>query len=175
MVVMPGLVDTHWHLWTSLYRSMSSSGADTAYFALNVRNGVRCTPRDLYHGARLGLVDALNTGITTVHDWAHNLRSPEHADQNLQAHREIGLRGRFSYGTAQGQPVDQVTNLDDIARVKRQWFDAGRVRCCTSASPAARRGRRRRACSGRSSRRRRRSASRSATTPTRPARRAPCR
>jgi cytosine/adenosine deaminase-related metal-dependent hydrolase len=127
MVVMPGLVDTHWHLWTSLYRSMSSSGPDTAYFALNVRNGVRCTPRDLYHGARLGLVDALNTGITTVHDWSHNLRSPEHADQNLQAHREIGLRGRFSYGTAQGQPVDQVTNLADIARVKRQWFDAGRV------------------------------------------------
>jgi cytosine/adenosine deaminase-related metal-dependent hydrolase len=126
-VVMPGLVDTHWHLWTSLYRSMSSSGPDTAYFALNVRNGVRCTPRDLYHGTRLGLVDALNTGITTVHDWAHNLRSPEHADQNLAAHREVGLRGRFSYGTPQGFPVDQVTNLADVARVKREWFDAGRL------------------------------------------------
>jgi 5-methylthioadenosine/S-adenosylhomocysteine deaminase len=126
-IVMPGLVDTHWHLWTSLYRSMSSSGPDTAYFALNVKNGARALPRDMYHGVRLGLVDALNTGITTVHDWAHNLRSPAHADQNLQAHREIGLRARFSYGTAQGQPVDQVTNLADIARVKQQWFDAGRV------------------------------------------------
>jgi cytosine/adenosine deaminase-related metal-dependent hydrolase len=68
-VVMPGLVDTHWHLWTSLYRSMSSSSPETSYFTLNVRNGVRCTPDDLFHGTRLGLVDALTTGITTVHDW----------------------------------------------------------------------------------------------------------
>lgn len=127
MVVMPGLVDTHWHLWTSLYRSASSSSPATAYFALNIANGVRALPRDLYHGARLGLLDAMNTGITTVHDWAHNLRSPAHADQNLLAHQEMGLRGRFSYGTPQGLPVDQVTDLADLARVKREWFDAGRV------------------------------------------------
>lgn len=127
MVAMPGLVDTHWHLWTSLYRSMSSSSPETAYFALNLRNGVRCRPGDLFHGARLGLVDALNTGITTVHDWAHNLRSPEHADGNLRAHREIGLRGRFSYGTPQGHPGTEPADLDDIARVQAEWFDAGRL------------------------------------------------
>lgn len=127
MIAMPGLVDTHWHLWTTLYRSMSSSSPETAYFALNVRNGTRCLPSDLYHGTRLGLVDALNTGITTVHDWAHNLRSPEHADANLRAHREIGLRGRFSYGTPQGLPPTVLTDLADLERVKREWFDAGRL------------------------------------------------
>jgi 5-methylthioadenosine/S-adenosylhomocysteine deaminase len=126
-VVMPGLVDTHWHLWTTLYRSMSSSSPETAYFALNVANGVRCLPSDLFHGTRLGLVDALNTGITTVHDWAHNLRSPEHADGNLRAHREIGLRGRFSYGTPQGHPGTALVDLDDIARVQGEWFDGGRL------------------------------------------------
>jgi cytosine/adenosine deaminase-related metal-dependent hydrolase len=127
MVVMPGLVDTHWHLWTSLYRSMSSSSPETAYFALNVANGVRCRPNDLFHGTRLGLVDALNTGITTVHDWAHNLRSPEHVDGNLRAHHEIGLRGRFSYGTPQGLPGTELLDLDDVARVKGEWFDHGRL------------------------------------------------
>ncbi len=127
MVVMPGLVDTHWHLWTSLYRSMSSSSPETAYFALNVANGVRCLPSDLFQGTRLGLVDALNTGITTVHDWAHNLRSPEHADGNLRAHKEIGLRGRFSYGTPQGLPGTELLDLEDVARVKSAWFDAGRL------------------------------------------------
>lgn len=127
MIAMPGLIDTHWHLWTTLYRAMSSSSPETAYFALNVANGTRCLPSDLYHGARLALVDALNTGITTVHDWSHNLRSPDHADANLRAHREIGLRGRFSYGTPQGHPGTSLVDLDDIARVKREWFDAGRV------------------------------------------------
>ena len=127
MIAMPGLIDTHWHLWTTLYRAMSSSSPETAYFALNVANGVRCLPSDLFHGSRLALVDALNTGITTVHDWSHNLRSPAHADANLQAHREIGLRGRFSYGTPQGYPGTSVIDLDDIARVQREWFDAGRL------------------------------------------------
>jgi cytosine/adenosine deaminase-related metal-dependent hydrolase len=126
-VVMPGLVDTHWHLWTSLFRSMSSSSPETAYFPLNVANGVRCRPADLYHGVRLGLVDAVNTGITTVHDWSHNLRSPEHVDASLEAHREIGLRGRFSYGTGQGHPVDRLGDLDDLARVERDWFAGGRL------------------------------------------------
>ena len=127
MIAMPGLIDTHWHMWTTLYRSMSSSSPETAYFALNVKNGVRCRPGDLYQGARLSLVDALNTGVTTVHDWAHNIRSPRHADGNLRAHREIGLRGRFSYGTPQGLPVDQLADLDDIRRVQREWFEAGRL------------------------------------------------
>ncbi len=127
MIVMPGLVDTHWHLWTTLYRSMSSSSPETAYFALNVANGVRCLPTDLFHGTRLGLVDALNTGITTVHDWAHNLRSPEHVDGNLRAHEEVGLRGRFSYGTRQGQPGTELLDLEDVARVQQEWFDGGRL------------------------------------------------
>ena len=127
MVVMPGLVDTHWHMWTTLYRSMSSSSPDTAYFALNVANGVRCLPSDLFHGTRLSLVDALNTGITTVHDWAHNLRSPEHVDGNLRAHKEVGLRGRFSYGTRQGQPGTELLDLEDVARVEQEWFDGRRL------------------------------------------------
>lgn len=127
MVVMPGLVDTHWHLWTTLYRSMSSSSPETAYFALNVANGVRCTPTDLFQGTRLGLVDALNTGITTVHDWAHNLRSPEHVDGNLRAHKEVGLRGRFSYGTRQGQPGTELLDLEDVARAEQEWFDGHRL------------------------------------------------
>jgi 5-methylthioadenosine/S-adenosylhomocysteine deaminase len=126
-IVMPGLIDTHWHLWTTLFRAMASSSPETAYFALNVANGVRALPSDLYQGARLARVDALNTGVTTVNDWSHNLRTPEHADANLRAHREIGLRGRFSYGTPQGYPGTSVIDLDDIARVKKEWFDSGRL------------------------------------------------
>jgi len=127
MVVMPGLVDTHCHYWTTLFRAMSSSSPETAYFALNAANGRRCEPGDLFHGVRLGLVEALHHGITTVHDWSHNLRSPEHADGTLRAHEAIGLRGRFSYGVPQGHPVDALADLDDIERVGREWFASARL------------------------------------------------
>ncbi|MET0152556.1 MAG: amidohydrolase family protein [Candidatus Binatia bacterium] len=88
---------------------------------------MRCTPDDLFHGTRLDLVDSLTTGITTVHDWAHNLRSPGHADGNLRAHQEVGLRGRFSYGAPQGHPGTSLIDLADVARAKAEWFDAGRL------------------------------------------------
>jgi cytosine/adenosine deaminase-related metal-dependent hydrolase len=127
MIAMPGLVDTHTHLWTTLFRAMSSSSPETAYFPLNVAHGRRCEPDDLFHGVRLGLVDAVHHGITTVHDWAHNLRSPAHTDANLRAHEAVGLRGRFSYGVAQGHPVDTLGDLDDVVRVRADWFASSRL------------------------------------------------
>jgi 5-methylthioadenosine/S-adenosylhomocysteine deaminase len=128
-IVMPGLVDTHWHMWTTLYRSMAGASgiASNGYFALNLRNGAVIGPDDIYQGVRLSLADALNSGITTVHDWSHNLRSPAHADANLRAHAEGGLRGRFSYGTPQGHPPTQTIDLADLERVQREWFRSGRI------------------------------------------------
>jgi cytosine/adenosine deaminase-related metal-dependent hydrolase len=126
-IVMPGLVETHWHMWTTLYRSLASSSAANAYFALNVRNGAALLPQDTYRGVRLALADAVAGGITTVHDWSHNLRGPAYADANLRAHAQSGLRGRFSYGAPQGLPAAQTIDLADLRRVHREWFQAGRA------------------------------------------------
>ena len=126
-IVLPGLIDTHWHLWTALHRSMANSSPTNGYFALNVRLGTQFRPGDIYQGARLALAEALNSGITTVHDWSHNIRGPEYADGNLRAHREVGLRGRFSYGTPQGHPATAPLDIADLERVNREWFRSGRL------------------------------------------------
>jgi cytosine/adenosine deaminase-related metal-dependent hydrolase len=60
--------------------------------------------------------------VTTVHNWAHNVRSPDHADAELSAMRDTGIRGRFAYGPAQGMPDDQPMDLAGLARVKRDWM-----------------------------------------------------
>ncbi len=127
MIALPGLVDTHWHLWTSLFRGRASGSPATAYFALNRDLGARCRPEDVHAGVSLSLLEALAGGVTTVHDWAHNLRSPDHADADLRAHEEVGLRGRVSYGTGQGHPPQRLADLEDLARVRREWFDGGRL------------------------------------------------
>ena len=143
-VVMPGLVDTHWHMWTTLYRSLAGAASNPAngYFALNLRNGAVTTPGDIYQGVRLSLADAVFSGTTTVHDWAHNIRGPEYADANLRAHAESGLRGRFSYGTPQGHPADRTIDLEDLERVNREWFATRRAgnHAPRPGRPAARHG-----------------------------------
>lgn len=126
-IVMPGLIDTHWHLWNTLYRSLAGSSPQSGYFALNLRNGPAFEPVDTFRGARLALADALSSGVTTVHDWSHNIRGPAYADANLSAHEAVGLRARFSYGTPQGRPGNQTIDLADFERVNDDWFESGRL------------------------------------------------
>jgi 5-methylthioadenosine/S-adenosylhomocysteine deaminase len=122
-IVLPGFVDTHWHLWNSLFRGLVFLyGADLGYFPMKLRLGRHYTPTDMYRAVQFALAEALNSGITTVHNWAHNIVSPEHADANILAHLDTGLRGRFSYGYAEGQPVDKTMDLVDAARVQKDWF-----------------------------------------------------
>jgi 5-methylthioadenosine/S-adenosylhomocysteine deaminase len=123
MICMPGFVDTHWHLWTSLLRPFVRADVEAfGYFPVTGRLGVHYAPEDSYRSVRLGLAEALSAGVTTVHNWAHNVRSPEHADAELSAMRDLGVRGRFAYGPAQGMPDDQVMDLAGLTRVKRDWM-----------------------------------------------------
>jgi len=123
MICMPGFVDTHWHLWTSLFRPfVRADVGERGYFPVTARLGVHMTPEDSYRSVRLGLAEALSAGVTTVHNWAHNVRSPEHADAELCAMRDTGIRGRFAYGPVQGMPDDEPMNMDGVARIKRDWM-----------------------------------------------------
>src|SRR4030095_295087 len=123
MICMPGIVDTHWHLWTTLFRPFVRADVDAGgYFPVSNRLGQLMAPEDSYRSVRLGVAEALSAGVTTVHNWAHNVRSPEHADAELSAMRDLGIRGRFAYGPAQGMPDDQVMDHAGLARVKRDWM-----------------------------------------------------
>src|SRR4051795_8120097 len=123
LICMPGFVDTHWHLWISMLRPyVRSDIGELSVFPVSTRLGQHMTPQDAYVSVRLGIAEALSAGVTTVHNWAHNTRSPEHADAELSAMRDAGIRGRFAYGPAQGMPDEQLMDLAGVARVKRDWM-----------------------------------------------------
>jgi 5-methylthioadenosine/S-adenosylhomocysteine deaminase len=123
MICMPGFVDTHWHLWTSALRPlMRIDDPARGYFPVSSRLGAVYDPQDSYANVRLGLAEALSAGATTVHNWAHNVRSPAHADAELRAMRDMGMRGRFSYGPAQGMPNEQPMDLEGVAKIQRDWM-----------------------------------------------------
>jgi 5-methylthioadenosine/S-adenosylhomocysteine deaminase len=94
MIVMPGFVDTHHHMWSSIGRSFTADGG-FGYFPAKAATSKLYQPKDFYHSVRLGLLECANAGITTVHNWSHNTRSPAHADAELQAHAESMLRAIF--------------------------------------------------------------------------------
>jgi len=121
MIALPGFVDAHWHLWNSALRALvKSDDPREGYFPVTMRLGPLCTPEDAYRSVRLGLAEALASGITTVHDWSHNVRSAEHADAEIRALSDMGVRARFSYGWGQDLPLERAMNLEDLGRVARE-------------------------------------------------------
>ena len=74
MIVLPGFVETHWHMWNTLLRSMSGEKPDLGYFRTTAALGQKYEPADMYQGTRLAAAEAINSGITSVHDWCHNIR-----------------------------------------------------------------------------------------------------
>ncbi|MGH9576150.1 MAG: hypothetical protein ACRD3R_01850, partial [Terriglobales bacterium] len=66
MIVMPGFIDTHWHLWNSSLRGLiRGDDAEQGYFPVTLRVGPLFSPEDSYRSVRLGLAEGLATGITT--------------------------------------------------------------------------------------------------------------
>lgn len=123
MIVMPGLVDTHFHMWSSLGRNYLDDGYE--YFPSKWDTSAHYEPEDFYRSVRLGLADAVYAGITTVHNWSHNTRTPEHADAELAAHRDGMIRARYSYGHRDLLPADEPLDFTDIDRVAQEWFGDG--------------------------------------------------
>jgi cytosine/adenosine deaminase-related metal-dependent hydrolase len=93
-----------------------------------VLNGISTSyePVDIYAGALWGALQALDAGITTIADWAHNLRSAEHANANLRGLQESGIRGYFLYGGP--GPTTEMPNPPhplDARRMRDEHFPKG--------------------------------------------------
>jgi len=121
MIVMPGLIDTHYHMWSAIGRNfLSDDGFE--YFPAKWATAQHYGPEDFHNSVMLGLVELANGGVTTVHNWSHNNRSPGHVDAELGAHRISHLRARYSFGHVDRMPIDVVNTFDDLDRVQAEWF-----------------------------------------------------
>ncbi|HZX04911.1 amidohydrolase family protein [Kribbella sp.] len=120
-VALPGFVDTHWHLWNSLLRGTVGDAAGRDYFSVKRGLAPHLEADDFYWSARFALAEAVQNGITTVHNWDHNVRGSEDVDANLQAQLDSGLRGRFSYGPRDSAPATEAMDLDGLDAARSLW------------------------------------------------------
>ncbi|RRH86741.1 cytosine deaminase [Variovorax beijingensis] len=122
MIVMPGFVNSHYHMWSAIGRSFTASDGGFSYYPAKNATSILYTPDDFHNSVLLGCAELANGGTTTVHNWSHNTRSPAHADAELRAHQRSLLRARYAYGHIDKMPADEVNRYDDLARIRREWF-----------------------------------------------------
>ena len=58
-VVMPGLIDTHWHMWHTLFRGMSGDKREDGFFPTVTRFSGSMSAQDMYASTRLAAAEAV--------------------------------------------------------------------------------------------------------------------
>jgi cytosine/adenosine deaminase-related metal-dependent hydrolase len=131
MIVMPGFVDTHRHMWEGQIRNTIPEATLAEYLKIMLAGyGTAYRPQDAYIGDLLSAYSALDAGVTTVLDWSHVQNSPAHADEIIRALKESGIRAVFAYGMPElgGKPwwADEAAHKypGDIKRLRAQYFNS---------------------------------------------------
>ncbi|MBF8189605.1 amidohydrolase family protein [Nonomuraea sp. K274] len=106
-VVMPGMIDTHRHMWQTAMRGYGADWTLTQYFVwFYLEHGKLFRPEDVHAGNTLAAIEALDAGVTTVVDWSHGLRTVDHADAAVDALESVPGRYVLAYGNIQQPPAE---------------------------------------------------------------------
>jgi 8-oxoguanine deaminase len=136
-IVLPGLVNTHHHLYQTLTRAVPAvQDADLFHWLTRLYPiWGNMTPEAVYVSTLTGLAELARSGCTTVFDHLYIYPNGARLDDEIRAAREIGVRfhasrGSMSLGESQGGlPPDRVVEgeafiLKDSQRLVEQYHDA---------------------------------------------------
>ncbi len=143
MVVLPGLVNTHHHLYQSLTRAVPGAQDAELFGWLTTLYPIWAglTAEAVYVSALVALSELILSGCTTVADHLYIYPNDSRIDDEIRAARELGVRfhpsrGSMSLGKSKGGlPPDSVVEdeeaiLADCARAVETFHDPADYSMC---------------------------------------------
>ncbi len=137
MVILPGLVNTHHHLYQTLTRAVPAAQDAVLFDWLKTLYPIWAglNSEAVYVSALTGLAELMLSGCTTTSDHLYIFPNDARLDDEIRAAQEIGVRfhatrGSMSRGESQGGlPPDRVVEdeafiLKDTQRVIETYHDA---------------------------------------------------
>ena len=135
-IVIPGLVNTHHHLFQNLTRLIPEAQNESLFGWLKTLYPIwqQLTAEDIYISAAVGLSELALSGCTTSSDHLYLYPNGSRLDDSIEAAHDVGIRftatrGSMSIGESQGGlPPDSLTEkedaiLEDCLRVIDQFHD----------------------------------------------------
>jgi len=146
MIILPGMVNTHHHLYQTLTRALPPvQNAGLFDWLVNLYPiWANLTGEAVYTSALVGMAELLLSGCTTTTDHLYIFPNDVSLDDEIRAAEEIGIRfhpcrGAMSLGRSKGGlPPDEVVQsedeiLADCERVIRQYHDPSPCAMCRIA------------------------------------------
>ena len=142
-IVLPGLINTHHHLFQALTRALPRAQDAKLFDWLTTLYPIWAglTAEAFYTSARLGLCELMLSGCTTASDHHYLYPQGVRLDDEIRAARELGIRfhpcrGSMSVGRSKGGlPPDSVVEdeeavLEDCVRVIEAYHQPQRYGMC---------------------------------------------
>ena len=143
MVVLPGLVNTHHHLYQTLTRALPAVQDAELFDWLVTLYPIwaELTAEAVYVSAQIGLAELMLSGCTTTSDHLYLYPNDVTLDAEIRAAQELGIRfhpcrGSMSLGKSRGGlPPDRVVQTEeeimaDCQRVVDTYHDPGPYSMC---------------------------------------------
>ena len=143
MVVLPGLVNTHHHLYQTLTRAIPAAQDADLFHWLKTLYPIwaELTPDAVYTSALVGLAELTLSGCTTAADHLYLFPNGSKLDDEIRAAHDLGIRfhptrGSMSLGESKGGlPPDRVCDTEeaillDSRRVVETFHDAKPYSMC---------------------------------------------
>ena len=93
-IVMPGMVNTHTHLFQTLMKGLGDDMVLKKWFTcMTGPSGVHLTPEDAHAAALHGCVESIRSGVTTLVDFMYVHTRPGMIKSVVEAFDETGMRG----------------------------------------------------------------------------------
>jgi 5-methylthioadenosine/S-adenosylhomocysteine deaminase len=100
-IVVPGMVNTHTHLFQTLLKGLGDDMVLKKWFiCMTGPSGVHLTPEDAYIAALHGCVESIRSGVTTLVDFMYVHTRPGMIKAVVEAFDQTGMRGFVCRGFA---------------------------------------------------------------------------
>jgi 8-oxoguanine deaminase len=142
-VVLPGLINTHHHMYQSLTRAVPAAQDASLFGWLKTLYPIwaRLTPEMVHVSTQTAMAELILSGCTTSSDHLYIYPNGSRLDDSIEAAAEIGMRfhaarGAMSVGeSAGGLPPDslvenEVAILKDMSRLVAAHHDASECSMC---------------------------------------------
>ena len=130
MILMPGMIDGHRHLWASMRLARAKLNLMNLHLAL----GPCMRPEDLYNFTYLGGKATIDSGVTRVVDHSHITTTPEKGEASVRGAIDSGvggfccyrIGGNTNYGP--GDSVDSNVAWENVFARPDEWHLSEAVR-----------------------------------------------